>query len=108
MDESDKLVSSDSSFGEVLVEIGVELEMCRFLVVLELVGSVWNEVVGHSMAWEASQGAGRFKLVGPEGAEVFLVGFRWWDSVGFRWWHSGWFQMVAFWLVFIGSKCWSL
>ena len=88
LDESDKLVSSDSSFGEVLVEIGVDLEMCRFLVVLELVGSVWNEVVGHSMAWEASQGAGRFKLVGPEGAEVFLVGFRWW--------HSGRFQMVAF------------
>ena len=87
LDESDKLVSSDSSFGEVLVEIGVELEMCRFLVVLELVGSVWNEVVGHSMAWEASQGAGRFKLVGPEGAEVFLVGFRWW--------HSGWFLLEA-------------
>ena len=82
-DELDGLVSSDLSFGKVLVEIGVELEMCRFLVVLELVGSVWNEVVGHSMAWEASQGAGQLKLVGPEGAEVFLVGFRWW--------HSGWF-----------------
>ena len=24
-----ELVSSDSSFGEVLIEIGVELEMCR-------------------------------------------------------------------------------
>ena len=32
LDESDEPVSSDSSFGEVLVEIEVEMELCRFLV----------------------------------------------------------------------------
>ena len=38
MNESDKPVSSDSSFGEVLFEIKVEMELCRNRVDLE--GSV--------------------------------------------------------------------
>ena len=85
MDESDKLVSSDSSFGEVLVEIGVELEMCRFLVVLEWSGRsgmrwsviVWlgkqvRELVG--LSWSVQKEQKCFWSVSDGG---ILVGFYW-------------------------------